>query len=160
MILPNDRNVHMAAEHAAENASKPVRIVPTVSLQAGLAAMVAFDPAAPAEDNADAMTTAADEVATGAVTLASRDVETNGVAVSKGAWLGLADGVPVAGGASFEEVTRAVLERLLAEPRSVLTMLTGRGAAGARRRARGARARIPRPRARGARGRPAALRAC
>jgi DAK2 domain fusion protein YloV len=125
VILPNDRNVQMAAEHAAENASKPVCVVPTVSLQAGLAAMVAFDPALSAEENGEAMAAAADEVATGAVTVASRDVQTNGLAVSKGAWLGLADGVPVAGGASFEEVTRAVLERLLAEPRSVLTLLTG-----------------------------------
>jgi hypothetical protein len=125
VILPNDRNVHLAAEHAAENASKPVRVVPTVSLQAGLAAMVAFDPSLSADENAGAMAEAAGDVATGAVTVASRDVETNGLAVSKGAWLGLADGLPVAGGGSFEEVTRAVLDRLLAEPRSVLTLLTG-----------------------------------
>jgi DAK2 domain fusion protein YloV len=125
VLLPNDRNVHMAAEHAAEHATKPVRVVSTVSLQAGLAAMVAFDAALSAAENADAMADAAEDVATGAVTVASRDVQTNGVAVSKGAWLGLADGQPVAGGASFDEVTRAVLDRLLAEPRSVLTLLTG-----------------------------------
>jgi dihydroxyacetone kinase-like predicted kinase len=125
IILPNDRNVHLAAEHAAEHATKPVRVVPTVSLQAGLAAMVAFDAAAGVEENADAMQAAADEVVTGAVTIASRDVTTNGLAVSKGAWLGLADDAPVAGGASFDEVARAVLARLLAEPRSVLTLLTG-----------------------------------
>jgi len=125
VLLPNDRNVHMAAEHAVENASKPVRVVPTVSLQGGLAAMVAFDEALSADENAEAMAEAAEDVATGAVTVASRDVQTNGLAVSKGAWLGLAEGLPVAGGASFEEVTGAVLERLLAEPRSVLTLLTG-----------------------------------
>jgi DAK2 domain fusion protein YloV len=125
VILPNDRNVLMAAEHAAENARKPVRVVSTVSLQAGLAAMVAFDPALSAGANAAAMEDAAQAVATGAVTVASRDVATNGVAVRAGAWLGLEDGRPVAGGDSFEEVARAVLERLLAEPRSVLTLLTG-----------------------------------
>jgi dihydroxyacetone kinase-like predicted kinase len=64
-------------------------------------------------------------VATGAVTVASRDVELNGVDVRKGTWLGLADGEPVAGGESFDEVARAVLDRLLAEPRDVLTLLTG-----------------------------------
>ncbi len=125
VILPNDRNVLMAAEHAAENASKPVRVVATLSLQAGLAAMVAFDAAVPAAENAPAMQDAADEVMTGAVTIASRDVETDGLAVRKGAWLGLAGGRPVAGGGSFDEVARAVLDRLLAEPRSVLTLLTG-----------------------------------
>jgi uncharacterized protein len=125
VILPNDRNVLMAAEHAAENATKPVRVVPTVSLQAGMAAMVAFDPAASAGENAAAMQEAGDDVVTGAVTIASRDVETNGLAVRAGAWLGLAGGRPVAGGTSFEEVARAVLDLLLDEPRSVLTLLTG-----------------------------------
>ncbi len=125
VILPNDRDVLMAAEHAAEQASKPVLVVPTVSLQAGLAAMVAFDSTASAEENATAMSEAAADVVTGAVTVASRDVETNGLAVRKGAWLGLAEGRPVAGGGSFDEVARAVLDRLLAEPRSILTLLTG-----------------------------------
>ena len=68
---------------------------------------------------------AVDGVATGAVTIASRDVQLNGVAVRKGKWLGLADGEPVAGGDTFDEVAQAVLERLLREPRGVLTLLTG-----------------------------------
>ena len=71
------------------------------------------------------MSDAVDAVATGAVTLASRDVQLNGVDVRAGKWLGLADGVPVAGGESFDEVAQAVLDRLLAEPRGVLTLLTG-----------------------------------
>lgn len=66
-----------------------------------------------------------DEVTTGEVTVASRDVELNGLAVRKGAWLGLADGEAVAGGADFEEVAAAVAERLLSEPRGILTLLTG-----------------------------------
>jgi dihydroxyacetone kinase-like predicted kinase len=71
------------------------------------------------------MRAAVASVATGAVTIASRDVQLNGVAVQKGKWLGLADGEPVAGGESFDEVAHAVLARLLAEPRGVLTFLTG-----------------------------------
>jgi DAK2 domain fusion protein YloV len=125
LVLPNDKNVMMSAEQAAANASKPVRVVAALSIQAGLAAMVAFDPARPAAENAAEMADALDSVATGAVTIASRDVDANGVAVRKGAWLGLADGEPVASGESFDEVARAVLARLLAEPRGVLTLLTG-----------------------------------
>ena len=64
-------------------------------------------------------------VATGAVTVASRDVELNGLAVRRGAYLGLADGEAVAGGDSFDDVAGAVIERLLARPREVLTLLTG-----------------------------------
>jgi dihydroxyacetone kinase-like predicted kinase len=125
VLLPNNGNVIMSAEQAADHASKRVRVVPTRSLQAGLAALVAFDPNADAEENVAAMNEALETVATGAVTLASRDVQLNGVSVEKGKWLGLADGEPVAGGESFDEVACAVLEKLLAEPRGIVTLLTG-----------------------------------
>jgi DAK2 domain fusion protein YloV len=125
IVLPNNGNVIMGAEQAAEHASKPTHVIPTRSLQAGLAALVAFDPANGADENAVPMREAVASVATGAVTVASRDVQLNGVSVQKGKWLGLADGEPVAGGESFDEVARVVLERLLAQPRGVLTFLTG-----------------------------------
>jgi len=94
-------------------------------VQAGRAAMVAFDPTRSLEENVAAMEAALEQIVTGAVTVASRDVDTNGVAIRKGDWLGLADGVPVAADDSFDAVARAVLERLLAEPRVFLTLLTG-----------------------------------
>ncbi len=125
IVLPNNGNVILTAEHAAENAAKTARVVPTRSLQAGLAALVAFDGSQRAEENLPALQEAADGVATGAVTIASRDVQLNGVAVRKGKWLGLAEGEPVAGGETFDEVARAVLEQLLREPRGVVTLLTG-----------------------------------
>ncbi len=125
VLLPNDRNVVLTAEHAAEAAEIPVSVVPTTTIQAGLAAVLAFEPTANRTENAAAMTEAAAGVATGAVTIASRDVESNGVAIREGDWLGLADGLPVAGGESFEEVARAVVACLLCKPRGILTFLTG-----------------------------------
>jgi dihydroxyacetone kinase-like predicted kinase len=71
------------------------------------------------------MREAAAAVATGEVTVASRDARLNGVAVRQGEFLGLVGETPVAGGADFDEVASAVAERLLAEHRDVLTMLTG-----------------------------------
>ena len=124
-MLPNNSNVIMSSEQAADHSSKTVRVVPTVSLQAGLAAMVAFDVTADVEANSEAMREALTTVATGAVTVASRDVDLDGIAVRSGAYLGLADGEAVAGGDSFDEVASAVIDRLLAEPREVLTLLTG-----------------------------------
>ena len=59
------------------------------------------------------------------MTTASRDVELDGVAVRKGSWLGLVDGVAVASGDDLEEVTEVVVERLLDGGREVLTILTG-----------------------------------
>jgi DAK2 domain fusion protein YloV len=125
IVLPNNANVWLAAEHAAKEARLPVEIVPTESIPAGLAALVAYDGARSAAENAEEMAAAAAAVATGEVTRASRDVELDGVAVKNGDWLGLADGEPVAGGDDFAEVAFEVVGRLLAEPRTLLTLLTG-----------------------------------
>jgi DAK2 domain fusion protein YloV len=125
IILPNNSNVVLAAEHAAANADRIVEVVPATSIPAGLAAMVSFDGSRDAAANAAEMREAIEAVATGEVTIASRDVQLNGVAIVKGEWLGLADGDPVAGGVDFGDVSYAVVERLLAEPRELLTLLVG-----------------------------------
>jgi DAK2 domain fusion protein YloV len=125
VVLPNNSNVILSAEQAAGLADKPVTVVPTDSLQAGLAAMLAFHPQRPADENAAEMNEVVEGVKTGEVTIASRDVEMNGVSVRKGAWLGLAGGEAVAGGSDFDDVAAAVAERLLEEPRGVMTLLTG-----------------------------------
>jgi fatty acid kinase len=125
VILPNNSNVLLAAEHAAANADRPVEIVAADSIQGGLAAMVAYDGQRTAAENAAEMREAVETVDTGEVTIASRDVEMNGVSIRKGDWLGLHDGEPIAGGAGFDEVTTAVVDRLLARPRDLLTLLVG-----------------------------------
>jgi uncharacterized protein len=128
VLLPNNKNVVMAADQASRVAGKPVHVVPTESIPAGLAALVAFNAERSAEENAATMNEAAQHVATGEVTVASRDAMVDGIPVRAGNYLALLGGSAVAAGPSFAEVTRAVLERLLAEPRDVLTVLTGEGA--------------------------------
>jgi DAK2 domain fusion protein YloV len=129
ILLPNNSNVLLAAEQAALHAERPVVVVPSDSIPAGLAAMVAFDGARGAAENAEEMREAVASVAAGEVTVASRDVHLNGVSIRKGEWVGLAGGDPVAGGADFDDVAAAVVERLLdngtGEPRELLTLLTG-----------------------------------
>jgi DAK2 domain fusion protein YloV len=125
IILPNNSNVRLAAEQAAEQAERPTEIVPTESIPAGLAALVAYDGTRLAAENAEQMAAAAAAVATGEVTRASRDVELDGLAIRSGDWLGLTDGEPVAGGEDFAAVAFEVVSRLLAEPRWLLTLLTG-----------------------------------
>jgi fatty acid kinase len=73
IVLPNSGNVRMAAERAAELSEKEVRVVPTRSQQAGLAAVVALDPGRDAEENAAAMTDTLVGVRTGGVAAAARD---------------------------------------------------------------------------------------
>jgi DAK2 domain fusion protein YloV len=125
ILLPNNSNVVLTAEQAANLTAKPVTVVPTESIQAGLAAMVSYLPERSAQENAAEMADVLGAVVTGEVTTASRDVELDGVAVRKGAWLGLADGTAVAGGEAFDDVAERVADHLLAEPRMVLMLLTG-----------------------------------
>jgi dihydroxyacetone kinase-like predicted kinase len=75
------------------------------------------------------MREAIETVKTGEVTIASRDVQMNGIPITKGEWLGLSEGEPVSGGADFDDVAYAVVERLLSEPRELLTLLVGRDGA-------------------------------
>jgi hypothetical protein len=103
----------------------PAEIVPTESIPAGLAALLAYDGSRGAAENAAEMAEAAAAVAAGEVTHASRDVDLNGLAIRSGDWLGLADGEPVAGGDDFAEVALGVVARLLGQQRTVLTLLTG-----------------------------------
>ena len=125
LVLPNNSNVILSAEQAAKLVDKQVRVIPSRSVPAGLAAIVRYLPSLSAEENEAAMLEALDQVATGEVTLASRDVELDGVDVRKGSWLGLADGAAVASSADFDEVACAVADKLLGDGREVLTLLTG-----------------------------------
>src|SRR5581483_5637215 len=73
VVLPNSPNVVMAAERAAELSDKIVRVVPSRSPQAGLAAAVSLDPTRDAQANAEAMLEAIERVRTGAIAPAARD---------------------------------------------------------------------------------------
>jgi len=128
VLLPNNANVVLAAEQAARLASRPVEVVPTESIQAGLTAAVAFNPERSADENATAMRDAVAALSTAEIVVASRDATVDGVATHRGEYLARLDGTAVAAGPSFHEVARGLLERLLGEPHDVLTLLTGEGA--------------------------------
>jgi DAK2 domain fusion protein YloV len=125
LVLPNNANVILSAEQAAGLASKPVRVLPSRSVQAGLAAIIRYLPSNTAEENERSMLEALEAVATGEVTVASRTTELDGVSIREGAYLGLANGDAVASGESFVEVADAVAERLLTDGRETLMLLTG-----------------------------------
>ncbi len=125
IVLPNNANVLMAAEQAAELASKEVHVVPCRSVQAGLVATVAFVPINSVDENARAMDEALQSVVTGEVATASRDAELEGLRIRKGAYVGLVGETAVAAGEDLPAVALAVAERLLATKRSSLFLLTG-----------------------------------
>jgi uncharacterized protein len=121
VVLPNSSNVFMAAERAAELSDKTVTVVRSRSLQAGLAAGVAFVVDHTAAENASAMETVLAEIATGGVARAARE-DTHG-RFGIGDAIGFVNDELVAWGTPVETL-RSVLESL-AEDAELITCLTG-----------------------------------
>ena len=130
VLLPNSKNVVLAAEQAAEQSGKDVRVIPTRSLQSGLGALVAFDSSRPLDENVAEMEAAAAAVRAGSVARASRSATIGAVNVAEGEFLGLVDGEPVASGEALEPVATDVVARLVGDGADVLTVLVGDGAGG------------------------------
>ena len=126
VVLPNNKNIIPVAEQLGALTSKTVRVVTTRSMPQGLAALVVYDPEAPAAANGDAMDEAAEAVATGEITTAVRDAPSDAGTVSAGDWIGLVrgDGI-VAAGRSLVEVASGLLERLVTRERELVTVVVG-----------------------------------
>ena len=124
IVLPNSPNVILAAERAAELSEKPTRVVPTRAQQSGLAALLAFDAGASAEENAAAVSEAASSLATGGVARAAREDASGRFA--EGEAVGYVDEELIAWGEP-EATLRAVLEAVCAGA-EVLTAFAGEGA--------------------------------
>jgi len=125
LVLPNNPNVVATAEQAAGLASRPARVVPSRSVQAGFAAMVPFVATNSAGENEAAMLGVLASIGTGEVTVASRDAELDGIAIREGEYLGLVDDAAVAAGTDLADVALAVVTRVLAGERAWLGILTG-----------------------------------
>ncbi len=128
LVLPNNSNVILTAEQAAALSSKAVRVIPSRSVQAGLAAMGRYISTNAAEQNEEDMLDALASVRTGEVTVASRDTELDGVKIVKGAYLGLVEDAAVTAGDSLHEVALEVVARVLDGEQGWLGILTGEGA--------------------------------
>jgi DAK2 domain fusion protein YloV len=126
VILPNNKNIIPVANQINALTKKDVRVVPTCSMAEALAALVFYDPEADAAVNAEAMTGAAEAVATGEITQAVRDTNTDVGPVKNGDWIGLVrgDGVVAVGGTMVAATTQ-LLDALITPGRELLTMITG-----------------------------------
>ena len=125
ILLPNNKNIIMAANAAAENADIPCRVVPTTSVPASFSAMLVADLDGDLEENAEAMCEVLDEVRCGEVTTAIKDSKTSdGRAIRPDDIIGIADGSLDVVGSSVEEVTLALVDALDDDLGS-LTLLAG-----------------------------------
>lgn len=125
VILPNNKNIIMAANQAKGVTVKQVVVVPSRTIPQGLAAMLALQPDGDLEAVADRMTKAMEHVRTGEITVATRSVEIDGVKVETGQVIALLDGKLVASAGSVEEGTLAFLEKANAGEHELVTLFYG-----------------------------------
>ncbi|MSQ42454.1 MAG: DAK2 domain-containing protein [Dehalococcoidia bacterium] len=125
VLLPNDRDVLMAAERAAVEAPGFITVIPTWSVAAGLAAAIAYRPSGAASAIGAAMAEAAAAVRSVAVSRAVRAATVDGVAVGAGDAIALVDGRLVARGETLEEALLAGLDVAGAREAEIVTLYLG-----------------------------------
>lgn len=126
LVLPNNKNVILAARQAEGLTSKRIAVVPTRSIPQGIAALVAFNPELGLEENAAFMAEAAQKVRTGEVTYAVRSSRVNGHEINAGDILGLVDGELVVTGREVGEVAEQVLASMVNDESELITIFAGR----------------------------------
>ena len=128
-VLPNNKNIILAAQQAAKLAPEcNIRVVETRSIPQGISAVMAFDPDVDADANFEEMTERAKAVKTGMVTYAVRDSETENVSISKGDYMGIAEGRITAAGKDRTQVTKILCEDLIDDESFVVTIIYGEDA--------------------------------
>ncbi len=126
IILPNNKNIIMAAQACVEVSSKPCAVVATKSVPQAFGALFGFDPEASLEDNVESMTDSFADIKTGEITTAIKDSkDAHGNPIKDGDTIGIADGSIEAVGPSVDEVCMALLSAMDAEDADTLTLLAG-----------------------------------
>lgn len=125
VILPNNKNIFLAAEAARDLSSKQVAVVHSRSIPQGIAALMALNPDRDVAANARAMEQSLNLVKTGEMTRATRSVELDGVAVKEGAIIGLVDGKLCSSGLDEQAVLDDLLARMEVEDCSLVTVYYG-----------------------------------
>ena len=127
IILPNNKNIILAANQAKEVTVKQVAVVPTRTVPQGLAAMLSLIPDGELDSVAEKMTKALSAVKTGEVTIATRTVEIDGVSVKDGQVIALLDGKLVISAESVEQGVMELLEKAEADQHELVSLYYGEG---------------------------------
>ena len=131
IILPNNGNIRPVAERVDDLTAKSVRVVPTDTIAEGFAALLAYDPEAGVETNAETMEASARKVVPGEVTRAVRDSDSRVGPITAGDWLGLSrEGIEVVSD-SLAGAACALLEVLMADGHDLVTIIEGEGSGAA-----------------------------
>ncbi len=128
VILPNNKNIIPVAEQVDAHTSRTVKVVATRGIAEGFAALMGYDPEAPADENAKEMAALSANVVAGEVTQAVRDSSSEAGPISEGDYLGIArDGIKAVA-ASVPEAAIRLLDRLVTDDHEIVTIIEGDGA--------------------------------
>jgi len=129
IVLPNNKNIQMAANQAAEvSEDAAVAVVATRTISEGLASLLAFNPEASLEDNQAAMSEQMALVSSGQITNAVRDTNIDGVEIKKDDFMGIVDGKILVSIADRKEATLATVDKMIDEDSEILTIIYGEDA--------------------------------
>lgn len=128
IVLPNNKNIILAAEQAAEMSDKNVVVLKTKSIPQGIAAAVAYDPEADIETNVKRMDRVIGEVKTGLITHAVRDTKMNGNTIKRDDLIGISESDIVANGTDLKSVFKELLEKMADEDSELVTIYYGENA--------------------------------
>ena len=124
-VLPNNKNIIMAAEQAQKLADRQVVVLPTRTVPMGITAMLNFDPSVNAETNTINMMAAADKVSTGLITYAARDSEYDGKRIRKGEIMALENGKIVSTSTDITKATYRLARNMCKKDSSFVTIISG-----------------------------------
>ncbi|MFF5993273.1 DAK2 domain-containing protein [Lysinibacillus sp. KU-BSD001] len=125
LILPNNKNIIMAAEQAAELLDIEAAVVPTKTIPQGMAAILAFNPEVSVNDNKENMTAGFAHVKTGQVTYAVRDTSIDGVEIRKDDYMALAEGKIILSTPEMMDAAQEVINKLVDEDSEIITVIYG-----------------------------------
>lgn len=124
-VLPNNSNIFLAAEAAADISDKEVTVLKTRSIPEGINACVHFMPDKGVEENVASMMEAVEDLTTGQVTYAVRDTEMDGIAIKKGDYIGLSGKKILAKGQSINETTIEMIEKMVDDDATFVSLYAG-----------------------------------
>jgi len=127
-IFPNNSNIILAAEQAAQLTERQVTIIPTKTIPQGIAAVLAFKEDETPERNKEWMQSAASMVISGQVTKAVRDTSIDGVEITEGHYIGLKEKTIVTSKADLLAACQALIASMLEDEGDIITILTGEDA--------------------------------
>jgi hypothetical protein len=125
IILPNNKNIVMAAEQAKLLSEKQIEVVHTVSIPQGIAALLAINYQADLKTNVHLMAEAIESIGTAEITTAVRSAQINGIQVHEGETIGLIDGKLQVKGATPREVALAALAKMKVDEHEIITLYYG-----------------------------------